>query len=108
MGDKIDKISSGVRPTIATQKVDSITKTAEVGKIEKAHATEEVANVKRSSRGTRVMSAKEKAYLMSLVENESEKIFSKTNLPEKERNKIQAAVKMTIEVTAITEEEDKA
>lgn len=86
--------------------LDQVHKPESVGQVDRTKQVSGVGGIDAGGRGaTRVMTAAEREQLLAMVNEEAEKIFGKSGIPDEQRQIIESAVKQTIEAAIIDDED---
>lgn len=105
MNDKKDK--KGISGVERAQKSSSIKQVESVDEVTRVTKTERVGKARGSSSvggATQKLLYEDREKLLSLVDEEAEKLFEKSNLPEGQKKVIRDAVKMAIDGSLLDEE----
>ncbi len=106
MVDGIDSNDKKIKGINKTDALNSVRKSEAISQVSKTSKVGAVTGVSGASRmPTREMSYQERAELLQMVEQEAEKLFSNSKIPEAQRQAIELAVKQTIDAALLEEQE---
>ena len=92
---------------IKSKQIEETRKTGAVKQVGKTSAIDNVKAVSGNARGsTRVMTAAEREKLFKMVNEEAEKLFGDSGIPQSQRQAIEDAVKYTLDAAIIDDNED--
>ena len=97
--------STPTRPTDSTSGVKStgVTQTNKVGQVGTVNSK---SGIGRARQSTRPLTAEERAHLMSLVDEEADKLFGEHGISDSRRAVVTGSVKMTLQAGLLGEDED--
>lgn len=106
MSNDDDKIG-GVKNLKEADAIKKAQAVGEVSEVEKTQATDKVVKVRGAkTKTTRVISAKEREKLFSMINEEADKMFESGALPKGQKEVVTSAVKQVIDASIIDDEEE--
>lgn len=107
---KDDKKIGEVKSATETRKVESTEAISEVTKVKPTSGVTGVSRAYRvgKNRPTRIMTAAEREYLFSVIDEEANKLFGSGVLPKEKKEVVQKAVKMAVDAGLLDEEKEKS
>lgn len=108
-GDNKKGKVGGIRSTTTTQSVEKTTAVGDVEKVEKAKAVTSVRGAGAVGKAGRVgtLTLAQRQVLFQMIDEESEKLFGKSNLPLEHRKIVETAVKMAVDTALVDDDAEK-
>ena len=103
MVKKIDSISNSSRTSTNAIENTKQIETNSISEINSINPASHSANVAPVRRATRAMTAEEREYLLRLVNEEADRLFSNNSLNERQKQTAKTAVKIAIDAAIIEE-----
>jgi len=90
---------------------EGIERTSAISEVEKAKKTAPVAGVRGlgalgKTRATRIMSSEEREAIFNQIQEEADKLFSKSGMSSKQRQVVETAVKMAVDAAIVDDDQD--
>ncbi len=102
MVDGVDSNDKKIKGINKTDALNSVRKSEAISQVNKTSKVGAITGVSSTSRmPTREMSFQERSELLQMVEQEAEKLFSNSKIPQAQREAIELAVKQTIDAALV-------
>lgn len=111
MPKKPDSDKMKIRGVKGTETPETIQRAGAVSEVEKTQKTAPVAGVRAASalgktRGVQALTAAQREAVFTMVHEEADRLFGKSGLSKKQRDVVEAAVKMAIDSVLLEEDDD--